>query len=180
MPKNKTVSGYHLTLFILSFNLGLLLPAAVLAVNINASSLLGHVDGSGNPIYTAAGPNNGANSSGFNSPFDAALDTAGHRLFVADQNNNRILVYSLDSNNNISGKTAANVLGQLDFNSFIATTTSSGVSGPKGVAFDSTNNRLFVSDTANNRVLVYNTASISNGQAASHVLGQADFISGSA
>ena len=159
--------------------LSLVLPKQSLAALYNGSGILGHSDVSGNPIYTASGPNNGPNDHGFNSPFDTALDSSGNRLFVADQNNNRVLVFNLDGSNNISSKTAAKVLGQADLNSFIATTTSTGMSGPKGVAFDSANNRLFVSDTANNRVLVFNTSSISNGQAATAVLGQSGFFGNS-
>jgi DNA-binding beta-propeller fold protein YncE len=52
---------------------------------------------------------------------------------------------------------------------------------PVGVSFDEANNRLFVPDIGDNRVLVFNLASgISDGMAASHVLGQPDFSSSNA
>ena len=51
------------------------------------------------------------------------------------------------------------------------------MSGGWALAFDAVNNRLFYGDISNNRVLVFNTASITDGMNAVHVLGQTDFIS---
>jgi len=122
--------------------------------------------------------NNGASSIGFNSPNASALDATNHLLYVVDNNNNRVLVFTLNSSNVISSKTAANVLGQPDMVSCAATTTpatQSGMNGPTYVAVDPVNQRLFVADYGNSRVLVFNTSSISNGMNASYVLGQSSF-----
>ena len=54
------------------------------------------------------------------------------------------------------------------------------VVGVNDVAIDTAGQRLFVSDgqgSGNHRVLVYDVASITNGENAVNVLGQADFTS---
>jgi len=48
------------------------------------------------------------------------------------------------------------------------------------VAYDSVNNRVFVADYGNNRVLVFSTSTITNGENASGVLGQANYTTNSA
>jgi sugar lactone lactonase YvrE len=103
----------------------------------------------------------------------------GTRLFVADTNYNRVLVWnSLPTSN---GEPASFVLGQPDATSNSINT--GGVSGsslnqPKAIFSDGT--RLYVCDTTNNRVLVWNTMPTSNGESASFALGQNDLISNSA
>ena len=148
----------------------------------NASGLLGHIDPNGNPIWTDSESDNAPNFQGLNtnnSNRGIDIDIVNHRLFVADDGNNRILVFSLDSQNNIASTSASYVLGQPDFNSDVATTTRSGMWGPGGVAYDASTSRLFVSDLQNNRVLVFDvsTSTIHNGENAENVLGQADFVS---
>jgi DNA-binding beta-propeller fold protein YncE len=115
---------------------------------------------------------------GFNGPFGVALDSTGHRLFVADARNNRVLVFLLDADNNFATITPAYVLGQADFTSRRPATARNGMNYPHGVTFDATHERLFVTDTSNSRVLVFNVASgtIANGEGASYVLGQPNFI----
>jgi len=78
---------------------------------------LGEQDPSDQPVYTKSLANNGPNNRGMSGPNDIAIDTSTHRLFVADYNDNRVLVYRLDSSNNIINRVAINVLGQPDFNS---------------------------------------------------------------
>lgn len=102
-----------------------------------------------------------------------ACDSAGGRLFVSDTNNSRIMVWNITSITN--GQAAINVLGQTLFTTNAGVTSQTGLNGPRGLAFDATNNRLFIADTNNTRVIVQNVASITNGQAAAHVLGQALF-----
>jgi DNA-binding beta-propeller fold protein YncE len=111
----------------------------------NAYALLGHVDQNGNPLWTIAGLNNGPNAQGFNFQSSLALDTLSHRLFVLDANNNRVLVFPLDANNDLTTMTASYVLGQPDFTSRNdATTTQSGFNVitthdiPPGLAYDPT------------------------------------------
>ena len=51
---------------------------------------------------------------------------------------------------------------------------------PRGLIYDPAGNRLFVADFSNNRVMLFDVASITNGENAVNVLGQANFTSGSA
>jgi len=133
------------------------------AAAYSASDLLGQLDGSNNPVYTQGSMNNGSttNSIGFNQPYATELDNIYHRFFVADSANCRVLVFNLDSNNNFVDRIADNVLGQADFtsNSCASTPTASSMNLPRGLAFDSANNRLFIADQNNQRVLVFDTLS---------------------
>ena len=123
--------------------------------------------------------NNGPNQLGFDAPIGVALDSVNHRFFVADSDNSRILVYNLDSTNSYSGgRVPAHVLGQTNFTSVgQVPVMASTMYHPAGLAYDSVNNRLFVSVPGNARVLVFNTSTITNGMAASYVLGQPNFTS---
>lgn len=152
----------------------------------NASWNVGHTNAAGTPIYNAsysinwAGPQSAFNTGG------SALDTVHHRLFVTDFNDApdfvllsgqiaaRILVWDLDSNNNISSLNAAHVLGWPDFYVSVvnATTQATFSIHIAGMVYDSADDRLFMTDTNNNRVLVFDTASITDGENAVHVLGQ--------
>jgi DNA-binding beta-propeller fold protein YncE len=152
------------------------------AVFYNASGMIGYEDQSNNPVYNVLGTDDGPSPQGFSIDTDNALDAQNHRLFVADDSNNRVLVFALDSSNNISGNSAAYVLGQNNFYSDTATTTQNGMSSPAGVAYDPTNERLFVSDANGNRVLVFDVSpsDIENGENAEAVLGQTDYVSNGA
>jgi DNA-binding beta-propeller fold protein YncE len=113
-----------------------------------------------------------------NAPSHIAYDAAHDRLFVSDSENYRVLVY--DTSSGIStGMNPVNVLGQSDF-----TTNTFALDGlhfkPKGLVYDATGNRLFVADSQYNRVLVFDVASITDGESAAHVLGQATFSEGTA
>jgi sugar lactone lactonase YvrE len=90
-----------------------------------------------------------------------------------------VLVFDLTDDNGIQDQSASHVLGQPDFNSSDAGTTSSTLDSPAGLAYDPANNRLFVDDELNNRILVFDTTAISDGEGASAVLGQPDFVSSS-
>lgn len=107
-------------------------------------------------------------------PGAVAVDSSG-RLYVADTQNNRVLVYTGPIS---TGMNATAVLGQTDFST---NTNNSGGLGPRsldvptGVAADSSGN-LYVADTGNNRVLEYN-GPITTNAAAARVFGQPDFSS---
>ncbi|MBI4868805.1 MAG: hypothetical protein HY816_17850 [Candidatus Wallbacteria bacterium] len=95
----------------------------------------------------------------------------GRRLFIADTDNNRVLIF--DPIPAVSGAAASVVLGQADFTS--RTANAGGVSAtslnqPRGVYSDGT--KLLVADFGNNRVLVWNQIPTRNGQPADFVLGQ--------
>jgi hypothetical protein len=99
-----------------------------------------------------------------------------NRLYVADTQNHRILVW-----NNIptqNGQSADLVLGQNAFNVAInsnltvATARADNLLNPVSVTTDGT--RLFVTDLGHNRVLVWNSLPTQNGQVADFALGQPD------
>ena len=76
------------------------------------------------------------------------------------------------------------VLGQTDFTSQTGGLaankfSTAGSTGIRGIFMDP-KGRVIATDGGNNRILIWNTAPTQNGQAADLVLGQADFVSGSA
>jgi len=103
-----------------------------------------------------------------NGPFRMATDPAG--LWVADQNNNRVLHFNFNS-------TIANiVLGQTNFS-----TNASGdpynpavLNRPYAIAYDQANAALYVSDSSG-RILKF-TSPFSNGQSAAAVLDATDAL----
>ncbi len=111
-------------------------------------------------------------------PADLAVDAANTRLFVTDNQNNRVLVFNY-SGGFSNGMNASYVLGQSNFTNGGSNTTRSGFSGPQGLAYDAANTRLFVADAVNDRVLVLNvaTGTIANGESASHVFGASSLTS---
>jgi len=152
----------------------------------NAADMIGQYNSPSSTAtinYTKSGAytqgNNTPTELSLSTPSGTAIDTVHHRLFVADYNSSRVLVYNLDVSNILLDHTADYVLGQSNFYSTAQVTTQSSLWNPVGLAYDASNNRLFVADQSNNRVLIYNTASIVNGQTAFKVLGQADFVSNS-
>lgn len=142
-----------------------------------ASDVLGQLDGSSNPDFTTGNINNVAapNTIGFSSPWSTIVDSVRHRLFVSDASNNRVLVFTLDSTNNITSNVATSVIGQPNFTTNSTALTANGFSAPHNLAYDPTGDRLFVADTNNFRVLVFDTSTITNGMAASNVIGQPNF-----
>ncbi|MBL8023560.1 MAG: NHL repeat-containing protein, partial [Elusimicrobia bacterium] len=150
---------------------------AVISDGMNAENILGQLDDSDNPVWNTNVPNYRPNAQGFNIPTDVAIDTSTHRLFVTDYSNNRVLVFDLDSSNNLVDRTADHVLGQPNFSGFQYQTTQNGMYNPIGLAYDPGGQRLFVSDYNNHRVLVFNISTLSDGQQADYVLGQTDFTS---
>ena len=137
----------------------------------NAAYVLGQSD-----FTSSAAP--APTPSSLNTPLGLDLDTSNNRLFVADQSNARVLVFDVSSISN--GKNAVNVLGKPDFTTGGSSTTQSGMGAVKDTAYDSKNNRLFASDRGNHRIIVFDVASITDGESAVNVLGQANFTSGSA
>ncbi len=97
---------------------------------------------------------------GMNNPVGLATD--GTRLFVVDQENNRILIWnSIPATN----QTPADiVLGQLDFESSSIGNNLNQFDRPTQISTD--DSRLAVVDQNNNRVLVWKTLPTTNGQPA--------------
>ena len=104
-----------------------------------------------------------------NIPNALAFDDSGN-LWVADQNNNRVLEYKAPFSTH---EAATLVIGQSSFTSSGTATTSTGLNSPSDLAFDSSGN-LWVVDMLNSRVLEYKTP-LSTGEAATLVIGQASF-----
>ena len=100
--------------------------------------------------------------------------SATGKLAVCDNLAHRVLIWNTVPTT--SGVAADLVLGQSDFTSTGYACTSVSLNAPTKVFWHGAN--LWVADTGNHRVLRY-TAPISNGQAASLVVGQANFTSGS-
>lgn len=148
----------------------------------NAVNLAGQLDGSLAPIYAKNGPNDGPNLLGVNTSGAFAaqvIDLTSHRLFASDATNNRVLVFNLDTNNQLLDRTPDAVLGQTDFYSRTAAAAQNRFSSPRGLALDPGSRRLFVADYSNSRVLVFDVTTVTNGQNAINVLGQTTFTAGS-
>jgi adhesin/invasin len=134
----------------------------------------GSVDFYGNTL-------NNPQNRGMNAPGGLTLDPVGHRFYAADTDNNRVLVYQLNSDNTFPDYLADYVIGQ---NSFSITQSNQGtsasastLSSPSDVFYDTANQRLYVADTGNSRVLIFTSAIADNGQAANLVLGQSNMTS---
>lgn len=147
----------------------------------NATDVIGQYDSSLTAPaanYTKGYPDNGPSKLGFwGTQGGSVIDTTSKKLFVSDTFNNRILVFNLNASNQLIERIPDNVIGQTDFVSSGVTVTSTGLNKPRGMVLDQTNQRLFVADSLNNRVLMYDVSSVSDGMAATRVLGQSDFTS---
>jgi sugar lactone lactonase YvrE len=115
-------------------------------------------------------------------PFGIDVDHLG-RLWVADYDNNRVLMYEDAANLPEFGAAADLVLGRPDFGpddpELSQTISQTIMTGPNGVHVDTADN-LWVAEYGNNRVLKFaNVSSLSNGAPATTVLGQPDFVTGS-
>ncbi len=189
LPKTITSSyglayaGASKSLFVSDVNFNRVLGFDVTSITDgeDAVSNLGQISGlvSPTPSYVTLSQNMTPNDMGVNTPRGMAIDEIHHRMFLVDMANNRVLVFNLASDNTIDHYNADYVLGQPDFRSNNSGTTASTLYSPNALAYDSTGQRLFVADWNNSRVLVFDVTSISNGEAAVHVLGQSDFISSS-
>jgi len=125
----------------------------------------------GQPDFTSSA--SATTQSGFDRP-ENGLAVANGKLFIADRNNNRIMIWNSIPTTN--GANADVVVGQPDFTSNGAATNQSGLgSEPEGVWSDGT--RLAVADSGNNRVLIWNSVPTTNGAPADVVVGQSDFTS---
>ncbi|MBI2058614.1 MAG: carboxypeptidase regulatory-like domain-containing protein [Nitrospirae bacterium] len=154
----------------------LMFDIAAISDGENAADVLGHVTTAETVSYLSGEANNPRETS-FNFPQHVALDTVNHRLYVSDLNNSRVLVFNLDTSNNLADRVADFVLGQPSLLTVTQATTQAGMKRPQGLAVDTAGNRLFVADHDNARVLVYDVASITNGEIAANVLGQTIFTS---
>lgn len=104
---------------------------------------------------------------------------SGGRLFVADTQDNRVLIYNTVPSSN--GASADIVIGQSGFANPVPTlvtaviATASSLYSPVSVTTDGI--RMFVTDLGNSRVLIWNRIPTANNTAADIVLGQKDLSS---
>ena len=149
--------------------------------NTPADIVIGQAD------YDGDSPNQGASAptaSTLSNPTSAMI--ANGKLFVVDQNNNRVLIWnSIPSAND----TAADlVLGQAGFTtatsgidtySSTLLTYSMSMNQPSDLWTDGRGN-LFITDTGNNRVLYYSVVPTGDNPQATYVIGQTAFGQNSA
>ena len=103
------------------------------------------------------------------------------RLYIADTQNNRILIYNTIPTKN--GAAADVVLGQPNFTTFVqiditqqtAVAAANNMLNPVSVTSDGT--RLYVTDLGFNRVLIWNSIPTANDAPADVVVGQPDMVS---
>jgi len=105
-----------------------------------------------------------ATSKSLRTPKGLALDGAKN-LYVADYTNNRVVRFPTGTSSISNGMTADLVLGQANFTASSSGAANTEMSGPSGVAYDTTANRLFVTDTGNNRVQVFTSITASGAAA---------------
>jgi hypothetical protein len=105
----------------------------------------------------------------------------GTTLIVADEANNRVLIYNNINTLPSTNGSASVVIGQQNFTSNQANQGGSvgpnTLNSPAGVFYDG--QRLFISDNGNSRILVYNSLPVSNNASASEEIGQPNFTSNS-
>lgn len=113
-------------------------------------------------------------------PQGVTLNTKGSILYVADTGKNRVVVFDVSTIDN--GEPAIAVLGQ---NNLLAHLENQGgpISArtlymPINITYDFDRDILFVVDFGNHRALGYDMSNITNGEEATYVLGQQDFVSG--
>ena len=125
-------------------------------------------------------PNFGSNTpgggpGGLNSPWGIFVDQEG-TLWASDGGNNRVLWFH-NVSQRLNGSSADGVLGQADFSQNSPGLGATGMDAPVGLLVDQYGS-LWVVDSSHHRVLRFDNAStLSNGSAASGVLGQPTFDS---
>lgn len=106
---------------------------------------------------------------------------AGGKLFIADTQDNRVLIYNkIPTTNNAAADV---VVGQPTFTSFVqpdltqatAATAANNMQTPISVTTDGT--RMYVADLGQSRVLIFNSIPTTNGVSADVVVGQPDMVS---
>jgi uncharacterized protein (TIGR03437 family) len=128
---------------------------------------------------TSTVPGNTPNAKSMRGPQGVWIQNG--RLYVADTQNNRVLIYNKIPTSN--GAAADVVLGQPDFTTFVqpdltqqkTDATASLLLNPVSVTSDGFH--LFVADLGYNRVLIWNSIPTSNFAAADVAVGQPDLVS---
>ena len=130
----------------------------------------------GQPDFTTN--TSGLSATKMNNPICVVIDGNG-TLWVSEYGNNRVTRWD-DPDNLVNGDTADGVLGQPDFVTNSAATSQNKFSGPAGI-FVEANGTLWVSNFNIHRLLRFqNAATLPNGSNADLVIGQPDFVTGTA
>lgn len=90
----------------------------------------------------------------FTRPTSLAYDPMNERLFVSDRGNNRVLIFDADPENLEGFDAAIAVMGQTDFASRESRQSLDEFKA-ENIAYDWTNQRLFVSEDLEHRIMVY-------------------------
>ncbi len=108
-----------------------------------------------------------------------SVEYTGTGILVSDSGNNRVLYFT--NLNYATDPLAANVFGQADFTTATSGTTSTTLSNPVNADYDVSEDAVYIVDSGNNRILVYDVqGGISDGVAATYVMGQSNMTSASA
>ncbi len=98
----------------------------------------------------------GSDPGEFDDPSGLAFDTANDLLFVSDTDNNRIQIFNMISGNTCPAGTQEIVDGVCFLEEFGSTGSGDGeFDTPMGIAFDNTNDLLFVADSDNDRIQAF-------------------------
>jgi hypothetical protein len=105
------------------------------------------------------------------------IATDGQRLFVADTNNSRVLIYNqIPTSDNAPADV---VIGQSSMSTNRpnqgGAAAANTLNYPMGVSYDPYSGRFIISDSGNNRVLIYSAVPKTNNAYADVVVGQNDF-----
>src|ERR1022692_4962169 len=134
----------------------------------------------GQPDFVSVGlPGNQPNANSMRGPQGVWIQNG--KLYVADTQNNRVLVYNHIPTAN--GVAADVVIGASNFTTFAepdisqqsTTASSSNLLNPTSVTSDGV--RLYLTDLGYNRVLIWNTIPTTNGAPADVEIGQPDMVS---
>ncbi len=141
--------------------------------NANADVVIGQQ----NMTSSSANQGGSVGANTFIEPINVFYD--GARLFIADWENNRVLIYnSLPTSN---GASADVVIGQIDFThddeNQGGSVDANTLNHPVAVYSDGT--KLYIADMHNNRVLVYDSIPTANNARADVVIGQQNMTSNS-
>ncbi|HEX3748507.1 MAG TPA: hypothetical protein VHW09_31485 [Bryobacteraceae bacterium] len=173
-PQGVASDGVHLVVADTDDNRVLIWNQIPTTNNQNADVVIGQPN-----FTTAALPGNTPSANSMRGPEGVWIQNG--KLFVADTQNNRILIYNHIPTTN--GVAADVVLGAPNFTTYVNPdisqqqngATASTMLAPVSVTSDGT--RLFVTDLGFNRVLIFNSIPTTNGAAADVALGQPDLVS---
>jgi len=123
----------------------------------------------GQPDMTSNAANNGGISA-ISLNFPGPVYASGGKLFVADTNNHRVLIWNAIPTANRAP--ADVVLGQANMTTgAVAATSATTLTRPNGIHVDA-NGRLYVADSGNSRIVYWNAVPTTNQAPANGVIGQ--------